>query len=68
MTPNDQGPDRNALGPVTHCAQCGETIYLASWSEHIDARRIKYLWECDACGYSFETLVSLAAPRFDQAA
>ena len=68
MTADGPRPDRNVLGPVTQCAQCSETIYLASWSEHVDARRIKYLWECDACGYAFETIVSLTLPHFDQAA
>ena len=68
MNPHRNHQQSGALGPVSFCAQCGETIYLASWSEHVDERRIKYLWECDACGYAFETIVCLAAPRIDQAA
>jgi ribosomal protein L37AE/L43A len=40
--------------PLNHCAQCGETIlYLAR-------HRVRHLWECEACGYKFETLVSFA--------
>jgi len=42
--------------PVMICAQCGETLYMAAWSEHVDERRVRHLWECDACGYEFETL------------
>jgi hypothetical protein len=42
--------------PVMACAQCGEALYMAAWSEHVDERRVRHLWECDACGYEFETL------------
>ena len=42
--------------PLMSCAQCGETIYMAAWSEHVDERRVRHLWECDSCGYQFETL------------
>ena len=43
--------------PMNECAQCGETIFLPEWSEYLDARRVRHLWECEACGYKFETLV-----------
>jgi Zn ribbon nucleic-acid-binding protein len=43
------------------CAQCGEPIYVAAWSEHVDDRRVRHLWECDACGYAFETLACFPA-------
>jgi hypothetical protein len=43
--------------PVNECAQCRETIFLPEWSEYLDARRVRHLWECEACGYKFETLV-----------
>ena len=42
---------------VNACAQCGETIFLPEWSEYLDSRRVRHLWECEACGYRFETLV-----------
>jgi predicted RNA-binding Zn-ribbon protein involved in translation (DUF1610 family) len=45
-------------GRFMACAQCGERIYVAAWSEHVDDRRVRHLWECEACGYKFETLVS----------
>ena len=40
------------------CAQCGEAIFLPEWSEYLERHRVRHLWECDACGYKFETLVS----------
>ena len=43
--------------PVNLCAQCGETIFLPQWSEYLDTCRVRHLWECEACGYQFETLV-----------
>jgi hypothetical protein len=43
-----------------HCAQCGETIFLPEWSEYLARHRVRHLWECEACGYKFETLVSFA--------
>jgi transcription elongation factor Elf1 len=47
--------------PVTECAQCGEHLFVPEWSEYVDARRVRYLWECEACGYAFETTVRVAA-------
>ena len=47
--------------PAMTCAQCGETIYMAAWSEHVDERRVRHLWECEACGYAFETLACFPA-------
>jgi hypothetical protein len=44
------------------CAQCGRTILMPAWSEHVSERRIRHLWECDACGYTFETLVCFPEP------
>jgi hypothetical protein len=43
---------------LNHCAQCGETIVLPEWSEYLDRHRVRHLWECEACGYKFETLVT----------
>ncbi len=43
---------------VNYCAQCGETIFLPEWSEYLDRHRVRHLWECEACGYKFETLVT----------
>jgi hypothetical protein len=38
-------------------AQCGESLFMPEWSEHVDERRVRHLWECDACGYAFEAVV-----------
>ena len=46
-----------------YCAQCGETIFLPEWSEYLDRLRVRHLWECEACGYKFETLVSFPEPE-----
>ena len=43
------------------CAQCGEPLIAARWSEHLSERCIRHVWECDACGYQFETAVYLWA-------
>jgi len=41
------------------CAQCGEPLIAARWSEHLSERCIRHVWECDVCGYQFETAVYL---------
>jgi len=56
-TTNSRKP---APRPVRECAQCGETIFMPEWSEHVDDRRVRHLWQCDACGYTFETTVWFA--------
>jgi hypothetical protein len=40
--------------PTTDCAQCGALLF-SSWTEHVAAHRVRDLWECYACGYTFET-------------
>jgi transcription elongation factor Elf1 len=47
--------------PLIECAQCGDKLFVPEWSEFVDARRVRHLWTCDACGYSFETTVRFAA-------
>ena len=46
--------------PMTQCAQCGEFLFVPEWSEHVDECCVRHLWECEACGYAFETTVSYA--------
>jgi hypothetical protein len=41
------------------CAQCGEPLIAAVWSEHLSEDRVRHLWECDACDYEFETVLYL---------
>ena len=52
--------------PTTECAQCG-TLVFSSWTEYVDAHRVRDLWECSACGYTFETEVVFAARELDAA-
>lgn len=47
--------------PAMTCAQCGEAIYMAKWSEYLDERRVRHEWECEACGYHFETMAVFTA-------
>ena len=44
--------------PMIECAQCGEQLFVPGWSEHVDERRVRHLWECEACDYAFETTAS----------
>jgi uncharacterized Zn finger protein len=46
--------------PQIECAQCGESLFMPEWSELVDERRVRHLWQCDACGYAFETTVQFA--------
>jgi transcription elongation factor Elf1 len=39
------------------CAQCGEALFASSWSEYVSRHRVRHLWNCDACGYEFETFI-----------
>lgn len=47
--------------PAHTCAQCGEALYMPEYSEWLDAGYARHLWQCDACGYTFETTVRFAA-------
>jgi len=47
--------------PAHECAQCGEALYLPEFSEWLDSGHARHLWQCDACGYTFETTVQFAA-------
>ncbi len=46
--------------PALECAQCGNPIYIPEWSEWLDSSRVRHLWECEACGYAFETTIRIA--------
>jgi hypothetical protein len=43
--------------PMAPCAQCGTTLFAPEWSELVSDTRVRHLWVCSACGYSYETLV-----------
>jgi hypothetical protein len=58
--PNSIIPEVALPRPVNECAQCGEQLFVPEWSEYVDERRARHLWQCEACGYAFETTVSFA--------
>jgi hypothetical protein len=47
--------------PHIPCAQCHESLFMPEWSEYVDERRVRHLWQCEACDYAFETIVSYEA-------
>jgi hypothetical protein len=47
--------------PHIPCAQCHESLFMPEWSEYVDERRVRHLWQCDACGYAFETIACYEA-------
>jgi ribosomal protein L37AE/L43A len=50
----------NAKKSFNRCAQCGDLLFAPVWSEFVRERCIRHLWNCDTCGYAFETTVYLA--------
>jgi hypothetical protein len=56
--PNSITPQAAPPGPMTECAQCGEHLFAPEWSEYVDDRRVRHLWQCEDCGYTFETIIS----------
>ena len=51
---------RSLHAPQLECAQCGDALFMPEWSELVDERRVRHLWQCDICGYAFETTVRFA--------
>ncbi len=54
------GSPRNlAYARITNaCAQCGKALFMPEWSEYLNQHRMRHVWECEACGYKYETLVT----------
>lgn len=44
------------------CPQCFEKLLAPAWSEHVSERCVRHYWQCDACGYDFESQVYLLVP------
>ncbi len=42
------------------CPQCGSALIAPESSEYHGERRVRHLWNCDDCGYVFESNVYLA--------
>jgi hypothetical protein len=54
-------PHHTALPRLPNtCAQCGDVIFMPEWSEYLSEHRVRHLWQCEACGYKFETLVKFS--------
>lgn len=47
--------------PLAECGQCGNNIDMPEWSENLEGGRVRHLWTCEVCGYSFETTVRFTA-------
>jgi len=58
--PNSIIPEAARARVVTECAQCGERLFVPEWSEHFGDRSVRNLWQCEDCGYTFETTISYA--------
>jgi hypothetical protein len=50
-----------AISGALPCAQCGTKLTRPVWSEPVDARQVRHLWNCSDCGYVFETQVFFCA-------
>ena len=59
--PNSIIPEAARARVVTECAQCGERLFAPEWSEYVDKCRVRHLWQCEDCGYAFETTISFTA-------
>ena len=49
-----------AYTPADRMRAMRRTAVLPEWSELIDELRVRHLWQCEACGYAFETTVHFA--------
>jgi uncharacterized Zn finger protein len=43
------------------CAQCGAQLKRPAWSEPVNERQVRHLWNCGDCGYVFETMVKFCS-------
>jgi len=48
------------------CARCGEPLIAPERSEYVDAHRVRHVWKCEPCNYSFSA--TIAAPKQRQPA
>jgi rubrerythrin len=49
---------------VIECQQCGERLFMPEWSESLEGGRVRHLWRCDVCDYTFETTIRFATPEY----
>jgi rubrerythrin len=50
----------SALPQKADISRHDERLFLPEWSEFVDEHRVRHLWRCEPCGYSFETTVCFA--------
>jgi len=43
------------------CACCGEPLTAPERTEYVDAHRVRHVWKCEPCNYSFSA--TIAAPK-----
>jgi len=55
--PNSTTPELVHSRPVIKCAKCGGQLFMPERSEYVDEHRVRYLWKCQVCVYTFETTV-----------
>jgi hypothetical protein len=48
------------------CACCGEPLTAPERTEYVDAHRVRHVWKCEPCNYSFSA--TIAAPKRRQSA
>ena len=59
MEPNQRNATK-AERIANQCAQCGNLLIAPVWSQHLSESRVRHLWNCDVCDYTYETMVYLA--------
>ena len=48
------------------CPGCDDMLVAPALSVHVHQDDIRHWWSCDACGYEFLTLVTVANMRAEQ--
>ena len=49
--------------PLPHCPECRDLIFAPAASEYVNARHVRHMWSCEACGHEFTTSVRLTFRR-----
>jgi len=43
---------------IIKCAQCGADLIVPDRSEYVDEYRLRHIWKCEPCGYTFEATIA----------
>ncbi len=49
----------SSFAPPVHCPHCGDWLVAPVVSEFVEGGEIRHYWECDTCGESSTTAISL---------